>query len=224
MFKRAMCNLPAVGLILILFSSSISAAEPTNLSLCKQELIAYVKRGEYAQQIATVALAADQYLHRRISQGAKSGEKLAIVFDIDETMLSSLSEIEANDYGYVPKAWDQWVTEGRAPAILPVQAIYDTALRGKIDIFIITGRKEGDRPGTERNLREVGYKNWTRMIFRTSKTQPALNNAEFKTAVRRKITEEGYTIVANIGDQASDLANGYAEQTFKLPNPFYLAK
>jgi len=224
MFTRALRVLTVTSVAACVFCGFVAAAEPTNLSLCKQELSAYVKRGEYAQQIATVALAADQYLHQRISQGAKPGEKLAIVFDIDETMLSSLSEIEANDYGYVPKVWDQWVTEGRAPAILPVQAIYDTALHGKIDIFIITGRKEGDRPGTERNLREVGYKNWTRMIFRTTKTQAALNNAEFKTAIRRKITEEGYTIIANIGDQASDLANGYAEQTFKLPNPFYLAK
>jgi hypothetical protein len=28
-------------------------------------------------------------------------------------------------------------------------------------------------------------------------------------------------IIANLGDQFSDLAGGYAERTFKLPNPFY---
>jgi acid phosphatase len=31
-------------------------------------------------------------------------------------------------------------------------------------------------------------------------------------------------IIANMGDQASDLAGGHAEKTFKLPNPFYLTK
>jgi len=31
-------------------------------------------------------------------------------------------------------------------------------------------------------------------------------------------------IIANIGDQESDLAGGFAEKTFKLPNPFYISK
>lgn len=29
-------------------------------------------------------------------------------------------------------------------------------------------------------------------------------------------------MVVNVGDQASDLLGGYAELTFKLPNPFYV--
>jgi acid phosphatase len=34
----------------------------------------------------------------------------------------------------------------------------------------------------------------------------------------------GRTIIANIGDQMSDLNGGYAERTFKLADPFYLIK
>ena len=33
--------------------------------------------------------------------------------------------------------------------------------------------------------------------------------------------QAGYTIVANMGDQPSDLAGGHAERAFLLPNPFY---
>jgi len=29
------------------------------------------------------------------------------------------------------------------------------------------------------------------------------------------------TIIVNAGDQESDLAGGYAERAYKLPNPFY---
>ena len=36
-----------------------------------------------------------------------------------------------------------------------------------------------------------------------------------------KLTEAGYTIVLSMGDQQSDLDGGYAERTFKLPNPVY---
>jgi len=45
--------------------------------------------------------------------------------------------------------------------------------------------------------------------------------ADFKAPQRERLTREGYTIVANIGDQPSDLAGGFAERAFLLPNPFY---
>jgi hypothetical protein len=44
----------------------------------------------------------------------------------------------------------------------------------------------------------------------------------YKTAARRALYREGYTIVANLGDQESDLRGGYAERTFKVPDPLYL--
>ena len=45
--------------------------------------------------------------------------------------------------------------------------------------------------------------------------------ADFKTPQRARIEAQGYTIIANIGDQPSDLAGGHSEQTFLLPDPFY---
>jgi hypothetical protein len=43
----------------------------------------------------------------------------------------------------------------------------------------------------------------------------------YKTGERGKIAAQGYAIIGNIGDQHSDLAGGYAERAWKLPNPFY---
>ena len=223
MFHRAYCVAAVVvALAATLAPAAAVATEPTNLSLCKREVAAYVTSSEYAREIADVGLATNEYLLKRIPQGAEPGKKLAIVFDIDETMISSAAEIIANDYGYVPKVWDNWVAKGEVPAILPVQSVYETALRKKIDILIITGRTEKDRAATEDNLHRVGYKNWAKIIYRSA-SDPS-GNADFKTEVRRKLTQEGYQIIANIGDQASDLSNGYAERTFKLPNPFYMVK
>jgi hypothetical protein len=42
-----------------------------------------------------------------------------------------------------------------------------------------------------------------------------------KAPARAVIERQGFTIIANIGDQQSDLEGGYAEMTFKVPNPFY---
>ena len=38
---------------------------------------------------------------------------------------------------------------------------------------------------------------------------------------RAKIAAQGFTIIANVGDQPSDLAGGCVERAFLLPNPFY---
>ena len=148
---------------------------------------------------------------------------MAVVFDIDETALSNLSHIIAHDYGYIPKDWDEWIAAGHAPAIVPVQTIYDVAVRAQVDVIFLTGRPESDRVATERNLREVGYETWTKIYFKPT-TDITLSMAGFKTEVRRQLTKQGYVIIANIGDQNSDLVNGYAEKVFKLPNPFYLSK
>jgi hypothetical protein len=49
----------------------------------------------------------------------------------------------------------------------------------------------------------------------------ACTTIEYKSATRKHIESLGYDIVANFGDQYSDLKGGYADRTFKLPNPNY---
>ena len=126
--------------------------------------------GEYGKEVARVAADANQYLIRRIPKGvpksAKHSQKLAVVFDIDETTLSNARHIQANDYGYIPKVWDAWVAEGQATAIYPVQAVYNTAVNAKVDVFFITGRSPDGAAATERNLRQVGYETWSRIIYK----------------------------------------------------------
>jgi len=44
---------------------------------------------------------------------------------------------------------------------------------------------------------------------------------EYKSLTRKHIESLGYDIVGNFGDQFSDLNGGFANKTFKLPNPMY---
>ncbi len=44
------------------------------------------------------------------------------------------------------------------------------------------------------------------------------NVADYKTAQRVAIESKGYTIIANIGNSATDLSGGHAEKTYKLPD------
>ncbi len=197
------------------------AIEPLNLNTAKYEVYRYVNSGTYARDLNDAAQRANRYVARRLNKPAKPGEKRAIVFDIDETTLSNLPHMMQQDFGYIPAVWQRWVASGQAKAIAPVQVAYDMAVRANIAIFFITARKESDRPGTERNLRQVGYETWTKIYYMPNEPEPQPVRL-YKTGVRRQLVAEGYTIIANIGDQESDLSGGYAERTFKLPNPFYI--
>ncbi len=191
--------------------------EPTNLSTVKAEVAAYVNSGNYQVDLADAAAPAKAWITQRSHSGTS---KSAVVFDIDETTLSNLGHMKQADWGYQSDSWSKWVMTGKATALTPVREIYQTAKANHVTVFFITGRRESEKAATARNLRQQGMGEYQAIYVRSdaSKTPVGL----FKTSVRKRITEQGYTIIANIGDQQSDLDGGYAERTFKLPNPFYL--
>ncbi|MBA4137726.1 MAG: acid phosphatase [Opitutus sp.] len=199
-------------------TATVTVAEPPNLYLLKQELKAYIDRGDYDAGIAQVAGEAKAWIEQRAAQGGK----LAIVLDIDETALSNLKHMREMDFGYIPALWDQWVADADGPAIESVRDIFRTARTRGVAVFFMTGRKTTDAPGTIKNLQAAGMDDYAGLDFKPNGY--ADTTQSFKTATRKKITEDGYTIIANIGDQHSDLDGGYAERTFKLPNPFYITK
>ena len=181
----------------------------------------YVDSGAYEREMAAASAPLSQYLSERVA-GKVPGERLTLVLDIDETVLSSLPTMRENDFGYVPAVWAAWLARGEAPAIEPMRAVFRAARKAEVEVVFITGRRERDRPGTEKNLRAVGLGDYA-ALYCTPDDFRGTTEA-FKTSQRRQLVTEGRTIIANVGDQASDLAGGFAERTFKLPAPFYLTK
>jgi HAD superfamily, subfamily IIIB (Acid phosphatase) len=225
--KRAIVSLGLASFAVGLAGCATRTVEPRNLSLLKEEIVGYVDSGLYLQQVGKVSREASAWIERRAKAGTslpREGRpvRLAVVFDIDETMLSNFSHMRRMDFGYQAAAWEAWVAQGEAPAIEPVREIYRLARRLGIEVIFVTGRREHDRPGTEKNLRAVGVDDYSRIFFKPDASKETTE--KFKTAVRALLVEEGCIIVANIGDQESDLSGGYAERTFKLPDPFYVTK
>lgn len=194
-------------------------AEPPNLSQLKQELKAYIDDGRYETGLAAAAAEAKSWIEQRARRG---DGRLAVVFDIDETILSNLPHMREMDFGYVPALWDRWVEMADATPIAPVVEVFRAARQNGVAVFFITGRKTTDADGTIRNLRQTGLGDYAELHLKPANS-PGTTQA-FKTETRRRISEQGYTIIANLGDQHSDLEGGYSERTFKLPNPFYLTK
>jgi acid phosphatase len=78
---------------------------------------------------------------------------------------------------------------------------------------------ENLREATDRNLRQAGYRP-AGLILEPDNARFA-SAADFKAPERRKLIDQGYTVLLSMGDQQSDLDGGYTEKTFKLPNPVY---
>ena len=67
------------------------------------------------------------------------------------------------------------------------------------------------------NLKSAGYAGWAGLSLNPG----GLATVPYKSGERAKIEHRGYRIVANVGDQYSDLAGGHEDLGFKLANPFY---
>lgn len=222
MISRMRKKLRWLGFVLaVALMAAAVAGEPRNLSVLKQEIVAYVESGAYERDIKAVIAPAMDFVATRAADKA-AGERLAMILDIDETALTNLRHMRSLDFGYVPAEWDAWVAQGEAPAIPPVLELFRVARSAGVEVIFITGRKESDRLGTEKNLRAAGFGDYAALVLKPNGAR--MTTEQFKTETRARLVAEGRTLIANVGDQASDLAGGFAERTFKVPGPFYQTK
>ncbi|MEV5255380.1 HAD family acid phosphatase [Streptomyces werraensis] len=179
-----------------------SAAAPTTaiaaLPATAPALAADVDYDTWQRDCRAVMDQALPYVQQRIAD-ARPGEKQAIVLDIDNTALET-------DFGF---SFPQ-------PANEPVLEVARYAEERGVDLFFVTARPGIIYAPTEWNLDHAGYE--SSGLYVRSFIDLFRNVAEYKTAQRVAIERKGYTIIANIGNSATDLSGGHAERTFKLPD------
>jgi predicted secreted acid phosphatase len=198
----------------------------------------------YAKEAKHVASSGKSYLARPY-QGKKTK---AILLDVDDTSLNTWNYEIASNFAYNPTTSAEFVTGQKYPAVPGMVSLVTTAQREGYAIFFLTGRPATQEAATLGNLTadnvgvDAGYPKPTALrdgedgLF----TKPAVadypaylksacasdpsgtcTTIHYKSATRAHIESLGYDIVANFGDQYSDLKGGYADRTFKLPNPTY---
>jgi predicted secreted acid phosphatase len=213
----------ALAFVLLLVAAVPAFAATTPTGKSADEIRAYYDSGDWNRAVKKQATKAKAYLVKR-THGKRAARKPALVLDIDETSLDNypcLNESGGIPYSAVPYA--VCVVAYDAPAIKPVRSLFRLAKDLKVKVFFITGRPEAIRAGTLQNLKAAGYKGRYELIL-----QPAGYNdpstVPYKSGARKQIEKRGFTIVANVGDQQSDLSGGYSERTYKLPNPIYFTQ
>ncbi|HSJ76453.1 MAG TPA: HAD family acid phosphatase, partial [Gemmatimonadales bacterium] len=202
-----------------------ASSDVPRLYEAQRQVEEYISSGRYDRDFSAVVARAQQWLEQR-SQTAK---KPAIVLDIDETSLSNWPAYRLNGWGRVvaggcnleegPCGLRAWQALGKSKALSPTRELARRAHELGVAVFFISGRPPNLREPTERNLREQGYD--PTAVILLPQGAHFKSAVDFKAPERRKIAEQGYTIILTMGDQESDLAGGFAERTFKLPNPVY---
>src|SRR3954454_9284126 len=193
-------------------------------------LRSYHDSGVYDHQITQVDQVAeatiDRFAHASARKAAvartarrhHSRTRPAIVLDIDETSLSNYTAINADNFTFGPQSQAE-ATNEIGTAIPPTLKLFNDARSRGVAVFFITGRRENTRVHTESNLVKAGFTGWKQLYLKPDASTES--TVVYKSGARTDIEKQGYRIVANIGDQYSDLAGGHAQIAFKLANPFY---
>jgi HAD superfamily, subfamily IIIB (Acid phosphatase) len=211
----------------------------------------YNPDGAYAHQVEGIAEEAAQRLGhhhgwthgRSVDHGDHGGDHgtKAILFDIDDTTLNTYSYEIYSNFVYNPTTNAAFVNAGSAqvfPAVPGMVGLEKAAEADGYQIYFLTGRPVLQTAGTLANLTSAGYDVDPSHVFlkdSTAATEPWLQQCvdpkthaftctttQYKSLTRQHIEQDlGVDIVANFGDQFSDLNGGFADSTYKIPNPMY---
>lgn len=144
----------------------------------------------WLRDVRTAMSGSRAYLDRRAARG---GRKLAIVLDIDNTSIASRY------------AWPE--------PVKPVRAFAGEAHRLGLTIFVATGRSRSNIANARRALTRAGYH------YRSICTRRAGESLRRgKLRCRKRFEQQGYTIVADVGNRPTDFWHGHFERRFKLPD------
>lgn len=159
----------------------------------------------------------------------------AVIVDVDETVLDNTGfEARVIQAGmtYDATMWKAWTTEGVATAIPGAAEFLTHAKNRGVTVFYITNRDEDERPGTLRNLQNLGFPVTTGTLLLRS-------NGVSDKSPRRKQVADRYRVLLVAGDDLNDFANArsaswqqradiiennrswWGTRWFMIPNPMY---
>lgn len=205
----------------------------------------------YAKDVGALIRKAKAYMTKRLhswpktspakrSHGTKKpATKPAVVFDVDDTLLNGYNYERATDFSYKYDVETAYINAAAYPAVPGMPEFMSWASKHGFTVLLLTGRSGSQRDVMVTNLRKDGYDapmGLDRAFMKDHNSYQYLDCSEeagaanpckglttvqFKSGMRKYFESQGFTIVANFGDQFSDLQGGHAETTYKLPNPLY---
>lgn len=189
----------------------------------------FAPTGAYATEVGTVVDSVEQYLTDWAAAHPANRNK-SVVFDIDDTLLTTYNYRYYANFSANPSTFAAFVNSASFPATPRMVELHHYARTLGYRTFFVTERPQSQFPGTVTDLADVGYDavpvSWYVFKDYTNDTwlapcAPNCTPTQYRTLTRQYLKSQGNLVVANIGDQPSDLAGGGANKTFAIPNPMY---
>jgi len=214
---RAAAALACLIAVAGLLAAGVGMAKEPKAPATPAQIRAYHDSGEWNSDTTKQVKKAKAFVAGWLKAHRKPRpKKPAIVLDIDDTSLSLYKCADARDFEDAVLC----AVEPDLPAVRQVRSLYRYARSQKVAVFFITGRPEPLRDLSAKNLKAAGYTGKLDLTLRPLSYEDH-SVIPYKSGARRKIERRGYRILANLGDQRSDLKGGYSLKTYKLPNPMY---
>ncbi|GAA2741084.1 HAD family acid phosphatase [Kitasatospora cinereorecta] len=155
-----------------------------------------VTEQQWLADVAAAIAPARAYVEQRTAEPTDGTP--AIVFDIDNTTLAT---------HFHPLTM---------PGISPVLELAQYAHERGVAIIFVTARVDFIEPVTRYSLDKAGYT--VDELHGRGLCDLFKSVQQYKTDERIAVENEGYTIIASVGNNWTDLDGGHAERTFKLPD------
>jgi hypothetical protein len=196
-------------------SDGRAAGDPTPRQVARIER--FFQSGAWARETNRVIKRATASLRASVRRSSDPS-RLVAVFDIDDTALSTYNCMKAG--GFTQVRLVSCVLSGPLPAIAQTRQLFSLAQRLRVRVAFITGRPESVRSLTLTALHTAGYAGQFQLVMRPANDMRS-SVVPYKSSARNALQRGGRRVVINVGDQRSDLAGGFAQHRFKLPNPMY---
>jgi hypothetical protein len=208
---------------------------PNDVDGGDKTLHTYAPDGAYVAEMAGIERTAMRSLDRVAKVDDKPGRdaenndgQRAILLDVDDTTLNTFSYEIYSNFAFNPSTNASFVNAAVFPEVPGMPELVNHAADRGYAIFFLTGRPVTQHDGTLANLTSEGYPVTDSQLYLKdlcaswlTSCAPTCSTVQYKSLTRQHIESLGYDIVANFGDQFSDLEGGFADQTYKLPNPMY---
>ncbi len=228
-------------------STANSTHEPYNIGLLTKDIDTYYgttldsngvyqasATSPYAQDLARIDASAKRYIDAAVRKHHK-GVKPAVVFDIDDTLLLSLDYEKKNNYGYSSASWAAYVAQANRPEVFGTPAGQVRRVQGRRRVLQLgpvrgAAHLRGRQPEEGRRRRQPRR----RPHVPQEHGQPAVVPEQLRDRRRLDLHHRAVQVRYPEAHRVPRLRHhrqlrrpvlgprrGYADKTYKLPNPTY---
>jgi 5'-nucleotidase (lipoprotein e(P4) family) len=236
-FVRREARFFSITILLALFCLPVTAQQTADNEYMAGAVLWTQLSGEKRALSYQAFALARMMLDRDLRANRNRRVRRAVIVDVDETILDNsryqtmLLKTRTN---YSSKTWTEWCNRAEATALPGAVEFLRYANSRGVRVFYITNRKEIEKEGTARNLRQAGFPNVTdeTLLVRTDSSikepRRAAIAAKFRVVLLMgdnlndfaEVFENSKTVESRVAatDQSKNL---FGARFIVLPNPMY---